>query len=60
VAIYLIDVQRFGTVALSADTKGEAREMAKRFHGYSNLRRFRAYKHCEKCDSRPCCCKQDR
>lgn len=58
-SLYAVTTARFGVLLYSADNISAARAWASRAHGVRAkvaVRRHRTYRHCDRCDSRPCCC----
>lgn len=56
--MYEIQTEKFGVLQVEADSIRAAREVARRFgvKHPSSTRRQVHYRHCERCDSRPCTC----
>lgn len=54
--LYDFDTPQFGRLQVSASSKEEAREVARRYRGYSDLRLVPFYRFCDRCESKPCCC----
>jgi hypothetical protein len=57
--LYDVRAPRFGPLIIVADTIAEARRIARRYGADSKgaVTARLAYRHCERCDSRPCCCR---
>ena len=57
--LYVVRTKRFGNILIEADDIKKARAHARTAFKVRNpemVRRSEPYKHCDDCDSAPCCC----
>lgn len=57
--LYSFVTPQFGRIHLDAGlSRPEALLVRRRFRDASRLEASQVYRHCDRCDSRPCCCEE--